>query len=685
MAGYEGRRGLRVSSAARVVGLGLSVALSLGGIVALPRVARAETVPPAEERVVSAHDGVATATGEKTAQATEQASSMGHADATGQAGDAGLDSARRKGPGGSGGVASAGASAKGEGGDSSAATSATSTDEPAAHGARATDVARDKPVTSATRTGEPAAACATSATDEPEHTDTKPSAGMGGEGVATHAASPASGIEPASGATTTTPSTQVPSSATKPLPSTKPKPATDDTSTAPTTYANVYRLFNQWTTEHLYTRDLHEAQGLMRLGWSWEGVSWVTPSAGTSVYRLYNKWSGDHLYTTKRSEYDGLVKRGWTGEDVQFYGEAPKNGVSIYRLFNKYVTTGTHLLTSSTSEVKACVGNGWRDEGTAWYAAKHDPFSIAGFWVECVDGRRLWVDATCALASGRIVDPTTSRDRGAGRYAYARRDGAVVTELADAGNGWSYLADSMGGLVHRAGSGWVVTKDWPYSDGQLQRYWTEDKGAYSLVRNGLFSTGGKRYYGRYDTGYVVRGTYVISRYYGLDTSGAGNDWKDDTVAIADNDGVLLTREQVGQRLLASARSQVGCDYTTDDSAYYPGRAFNCSGLSWWVFNDALGVNLSHNQGYYSYYARQTNKEDSQVYGVLKRNGWKTAIHSLQIGDLVFFSPIGKRLHTGHVGIYVGDGTMIDANTTGVKYRRVLKKSYVGGGFPITLV
>ena len=685
MAGYEGRRGLRVSSAARVVGLGLSVALSLGGIVALPRVARAETVPPAEERVVSAHDGVATATGEKTAQATEQASSMGHADATGQAGDAGLDSARRKGPGGSGGVASAGASAKDEGGDSSAATSATSTDEPAAHGARATDVARDKPVTSATRTGEPAAACATSATDEPEHTDTKPSAGMGGEGVATHAASPASGVEPASGATTTTPSTQVPSSATKPLPSTKPKPATDDTSTAPTTYANVYRLFNQWTTEHLYTRDLHEAQGLMRLGWSWEGVSWVTPSAGTSVYRLYNKWSGDHLYTTKRAEYDGLVKRGWTGEDVQFYGEAPKNGVSIYRLFNKYVTTGTHLLTSSTSEVKACVGNGWRDEGTAWYAAKHDPFSIAGFWVECVDGRRLWVDATCALASGRIVDPTTSRDRGAGRYAYARRDGAVVTELADAGNGWSYLADSMGGLVHRAGSGWVVTKDWPYSDGQLQRYWTEDKGAYSLVRNGLFSTGGKRYYGRYDTGYVVRGTYVISRYYGLDTSDAGNDWKDDTVAIADNDGVLLTREQVGQRLLASARSQVGCDYTTDDSAYYPGRAFNCSGLSWWVFNDALGVNLSHNQGYYSYYARQTNKEDSQVYGVLKRNGWKTAIHSLQIGDLVFFSPIGKRLHTGHVGIYVGDGTMIDANTTGVKYRRVLKKSYVGGGFPITLV
>ena len=509
------------------------------------------------------------------------------------------------------------------------------------------------------------------------------------------------GVEPAAGAVAVTSPMQAPSAATKPLAPTKPaadgtlatptKPTTlttptkPTTPTTPTTYANVYRLFNQWTTEHLYTRDLEEARGLVRLGWSWEGVSWVTPSAGTSVYRLYNKWSGDHLYTTKRSEYDGLIKRGWTGENVQFYGATPQNGVSIYRLFNKYATTGTHLLTTSSSEVKTCVRNGWRDEGAAWYAAKHDPFSIAGFWVECVDGRRLWVDATCALASDRLVDPTTSRDRGAGRYAYARHDGAVVTALADAGNGWSYLADSLGGLVHRAGSGWVVTKDWPFSDEQLQRYWTEDKGAYSLVKNGLFSTGGKRYYGRYDTGYVVRGTYVISRYYGLDTSGAGNDWKDDTVAIADNDGVLLTREQVGQRLLASARSQVGCDYTTEDSAYYPGSAFNCSGLSWWVFNDALGVNLSHNQGYYSYYARQDNKEDSQVYEVLKRDGWKTAIHSLQIGDLVFFSPIGKRLHTGHVGIYVGNGTMIDANTTGVRYRRVLKKSYVGGGFPITLI
>jgi len=29
--------------------------------------------------------------------------------------------------------------------------------------------------------------------------------------------------------------------------------------------------------------------------------------------------------------------------------------------------------------------------------------------------------------------------------------------------------------------------------------------------------------------------------------------------------------------------------------------------------------------------------------------------------------------------------MIDANTTGVKCHRILKKSYVGGGFSITLI
>ena len=297
-----------------------------------------------------------------------------------------------------------------------------------------------------------------------------------------------------------------------------------------TAYANVYRLFNPWTTEHLYTTDLSEAKGLASLGWNWEGITWVTPSAGTSVYRLYNAFSGDHLYTARRSEYDTLVKRGWRGEGVQFHSVDSKDGTAVRRLFNRYVTTGTHFLTTSVEEERSCIRAGWKSEGTAWYAARHDPLKILGFWFDRSDGTRWWVDATGTLASSRVIDPTSERDRGSGRYAYAQTPGPILRDgTADAGEGWSYLADNDGRLVHHRGSGWVVTASWPRSGRQLQRYWTQDTGSYSLVRRNAFiakDEAGVRacYFGRADTGYVVRGA-----------------WRNGTtVYLADNDGRLAT-------------------------------------------------------------------------------------------------------------------------------------------------
>jgi len=76
--------------------------------------------------------------------------------------------------------------------------------------------------------------------------------------------------------------------------------------------------------------------------------------------------------------------------------------------------------------------------------------------------------------------------------------------IANAGDGWSYLADNDGRLVHHRGSGWVVTAAWPFSDRQLQRYWTQDRNLCSLVRVGHFEVSGSRYFGRTDTGYVLR-------------------------------------------------------------------------------------------------------------------------------------------------------------------------------------
>ena len=33
-----------------------------------------------------------------------------------------------------------------------------------------------------------------------------------------------------------------------------------------------------------------------------------------SIYRLYNKWSGEHLFTASYDEYDQLTDLGWNGE-----------------------------------------------------------------------------------------------------------------------------------------------------------------------------------------------------------------------------------------------------------------------------------------------------------------------------------------------------------------------------------
>jgi uncharacterized protein (DUF169 family) len=74
--------------------------------------------------------------------------------------------------------------------------------------------------------------------------------------------------------------------------------------------------------------------------------------------------------------------------------------------------------------------------------------------------------------------------------------------------GWGstvLLADNEGKLATQ--SGWLVTG--AYDGGTLQRYymvnaWSDYKGA----RTGLFSVGSSQYYGRKDTGYVVRGLYI---------------------------------------------------------------------------------------------------------------------------------------------------------------------------------
>jgi len=667
----------------------------------------------------------------------------------------------------------------------------------------------------------------------------------------------------------------------------------------PDALMNMYRLYNPNSGEHFYTSKLVEAQAVATAGWRWEGIGWVSPSAGDEVYRLYNPYAGDHHYTTNAGERDSLVTQGWKDEGVGWYSGGLRQ---VLREYNPYAKTGSHNFTPNAKEHEALVKAGWKDEGQAWMASDQLSLPIKGFWLICGSWgsvQRYWVASDGNIAKERFV----TTEEGAGYNAYATsKDGAILRGSQDMGNGTVLLADNDGRLATGSGfvkssaygvngatyhlqdtgqgysvaqsghvvvgndhywgqaktgailmgkldidggvlvankstgklawvDGWLITDAY---DGSMQRYYlqtsnnlggvklaktgvfavdgkrylglegqgyvarnmhankekgyiylTDNDGVldndgwvitskyagtiqryyvnptvhavivghneiggkhyYSLedvgyvvrgkqlveklmvfadnegslawhkgwvitntlegarqteryyfdevkpgglrgARTGLFTVDGKRYYGREDTGYVVRGVYVISRFYGNSANANGDVWHDDVVAIGNNDGVLMSREEFGQGVVRAARTQIGAAYTTDDNAYYPGVAFNCSGLTWWAY-DQMGVHLPHNQGYHSYYYQQENIYNSQMYSVEKRGGWKYSTSGLQAGDLVFFSPAGDKYRTGHVGIYIGNDQMIDCTPPGgCMIRSVYSTSgFVGGGFPITLI
>ena len=151
---------------------------------------------------------------------------------------------------------------------------------------------------------------------------------------------------------------------------------------------DLYRLYNPYTGEHLYTISATERDYLVEEGWEDEGGELFAgaPSVGQvfspevdpghlnpAVYRLYNPYApgGDHHYTTDKNEYEELQKAGWKGEGIAFYS-APFTGMARYRLYNPYAETGAHHYTCNGDEVAALVDLGWRNEGVAWF--------LTGFW-----------------------------------------------------------------------------------------------------------------------------------------------------------------------------------------------------------------------------------------------------------------------------------------------------------------
>ena len=127
----------------------------------------------------------------------------------------------------------------------------------------------------------------------------------------------------------------------------------------------VWRLYNRYDGDHMWTLDKAEYDSLVKAGWTGEGKAWQAPHRESMnegfVYRLYNPWSGEHLFTMDEGEYNQLGKAGWRKEGTAF--ESARVGAPAWRLYHRWLTRGTHLYTTDKVEYDRLVKLGWVGEG----------------------------------------------------------------------------------------------------------------------------------------------------------------------------------------------------------------------------------------------------------------------------------------------------------------------------------
>ena len=136
----------------------------------------------------------------------------------------------------------------------------------------------------------------------------------------------------------------------------------------------MYRLYNPYSHEHLFTTDVIEKDNLVTLGWRFEGAVGKVYMHGEKggVYRLYNPNTGEHHYTMKEDEVAKCVKAGWRNEGVKFFSvlDEDKQVIGMVSMYNPYEKKFYHHYTSDADEIAKMVKDGWRKEEIKWYAAK---------------------------------------------------------------------------------------------------------------------------------------------------------------------------------------------------------------------------------------------------------------------------------------------------------------------------
>jgi len=246
-------------------------------------------------------------------------------------------------------------------------------------------------------------------------------------------------------------STSAPAASAASLVPAEPAPAakTEASSSSIVDKMNVYRLYNPQNGEHLYTKDLHEAEAITeQRGWQWEGVGFTASSSkGQAVWRLYDSATGLHLWTTDAWERRVLLtqRRGWSDEGLAWYGAGPYR---LTRLFDP--RSGQHLYTRDAYEARVLsTERGWTLEaeaGTWSTGSASDYVPIKARWLTSsswgVEGGRYWVQSNGNLAKSRYVNP--SEGTGYSYNVYVVKTGNMLRNAAAITGGQVVRADSQG-------------------------------------------------------------------------------------------------------------------------------------------------------------------------------------------------------------------------------------------------
>lgn len=285
-------------------------------------------------------------------------------------------------------------------------------------------------------------------------------------------------------------------------------PASDDSDSL----QNIYRLYNPYSGEHLYTADLAEAKGLVGYGWAWEGVGWVSStSSGDAVIRLYNPYNGEHLYTLSESEASFLASIGWRREGRAWLSSGTRG---VLREFNPYETVGTHNYTLSTAEDEWLGALGWKREGVAWYSLDHASLPVEPFWATGPSGR-WWVQRDGSFASGRVIEP--NEDGNPGIRAYATSSNGHVVRGAEVVDGRTVVANASTGELPESTGWWESSAP----TGSAHRYMIEmGSDGLPYAKTGRFVDGGSAYYGVPGAGYIAVGRARVGNIFVL-TDGNG--------------------------------------------------------------------------------------------------------------------------------------------------------------------